>query len=123
MRQKKCDHKNTENRLVTFRNGTQHVQIYCFGCERKIGFTKKIGIEIESLPIGTTTRAERESVGLPVGCLGCGVDWVRVTGFCGDCEKTGIHKVAKRYAKDRGLTVWKLSKEQFFEIYGEKETK
>jgi hypothetical protein len=120
---KKCLHPNKVHELVLFKNNTRHIQIRCKDCDRKIGYARKEGVDLDSLPKGETTIAYRESVGLPTWCLGCGEDvHLQRTGVCGRCESKGIHRLLKSYAKSLGKTVWELSKEEIFEFHEREES-
>lgn len=41
VKKRKCPHPETEERLVTFKNGDQHIQLNCSLCGKFVGYIKK----------------------------------------------------------------------------------
>lgn len=114
-----CHHSRFEDRIVTFKDGTKHVQRVCSDCSKKLCFVSKHSLNTLSLKPGMTSREEKKLLGIPVGCFGCRQDVrVGITGCCERCQVEGVHKQLKRYVKSLGLSsAFKLSKEQIFTFW------
>lgn len=116
----KCLHTETENRAVMFSNGTQHIAKRCKACDKHLGFVPKSEINIASLPWEKTEQQKRIDLGMPVGCRACGGDGENLSGCCKECQKKGLHKKLRHFCKVKKVRVWDLSKEQLFELWGQR---
>lgn len=81
-----------------------------------MGFAPRSGIDLDILPKGMTTCEERIANGQMVDCFGCGKVKPRITGFCKQCEKKGLHLPFRIALKDTGITIWDLSREEVYDI-------
>lgn len=120
----KCCHEKKEELLVTFKDGTKHIQKQCIDCGKKLGYASKAGRNLQELKEGKTTSAERESLGLFVGCMICG-EKSAPDGFCRRCrtKEKEFRLRVKQFCKEKETTVWKLSKEQLLDLYAHGRTR
>jgi hypothetical protein len=117
---KKCCTKNDEMvaSLVSFRNGTRHVELKCSEHGRHIMYAPKSWITIDerAIPSTSTNRQERLDRGDPINCRLCdgpGPLGIR-DAICSRCRATEdgqlFSRVIKAKAKECEVSVFQLDR-------------
>lgn len=116
----KCKHERRRLAWVRFKDGTMHIAAHCEICGRHRGFVPRTEVEDPTnLPFGITQIQLRKDLGLPTGCIACFAGIKTHLGFCFKCMEKQNHLRVKKLADEKGVSVWKLSKEDIFSIAGE----
>lgn len=103
---------------VVFKNKTTHAALIC-ECGKHGGYAPRETVNFDSLPERQTDRQRRIEEGLPIGCRVCGTENnVQVMGFCGKCRHSSDAKAIRDYAKEHGVRVWDLDKEDLCKAIG-----